>query len=127
MGFKVREEFIGAEVLESGGVVRHHVGLSRDVRKLICVAVVTLVEAGEATEVCRRAVGGDSTADSPAEGRCVVRETRHGELTHVVVLSDDVLSNEESSLLEVTVGDVPVRVVEGDDSTLDVLRERNAP
>ena len=43
MGFKVREEVIGAEVLESGGVVRHHVGFARDVGKLIRVAVVALV------------------------------------------------------------------------------------
>jgi hypothetical protein len=68
----------GGQVLEARSVVGHLVGVSTDVRNLMAVAMVPLMEAGGPAQVGSRAVGCDGPLVVSGDGRSVVREGGDG-------------------------------------------------
>ena len=73
------------QIKASGGNVSQDVGGAQNVEALRNVAMGTLVEAGGAEQVGRRAHGGDGAFGTPCDGWCIVTEGGYSELTEVMV------------------------------------------
>ena len=66
--FKVGEKESIGEVLEARGIVRHDVGLARDVERHVVVAVAALVLTSPVAEIAGSPVAGDSTLADTGHG-----------------------------------------------------------
>ena len=79
------------------------------------VAVVTLVDAVESEKIGSRTCSGSGVLVMPGHCRGVVTEGDNGATPTVDCLSNDVLLGNESSKLQVGVGDVTKGIVKGDE------------
>ena len=125
--FKVgNKEGIVREVLETRGIVCHHVGWSWDVEGLVAVAVSALVEAGVVAKVRWGAIRGDSSLVGSRHGRGVVAGIVDGAVADIMLVGHEGDLSLDASLLQVAVGDVSFGVVEGDQASLHILWKREA-
>ena len=111
------------EVLQPRGVTGHGVVRARDIEHLVTVVVVVLVEAGTTSEVGAGGVGSDGPLPEATHGWGVVRHGAEGSFAQVEVFGCHIHAKEEGRLLKVTVGDIPVGIIPGDEAGLDVRRE----
>ena len=93
------------QIKASGGKVGQDVGRARNVETLRNIAVCALVKARSAEQVGRRACGGDGTSGAPGNGRCVVTEGGHRELTEVVILGQGGDMTDGGDEFQVGIGD----------------------
>ncbi len=77
------EEGEVSQVLESGGVVGHDIGLSWEEKDLVTVAMLALVFAGEGTEVARGTLARHSTFGDSCYSWRVVTAICQGGISHV--------------------------------------------
>ena len=98
-----------------------------DVGGFLAVAVVALMEAGGSAKVGSRGIGCDGAVVLAGESWSVVGEAGKGELADVISLCRDIGPRQEGGLFQVAVGEVPGRVVPGDQSGLDVGGKRFPP
>jgi hypothetical protein len=102
----------GSQVLEARRIVGHLVGVATDVRDLVAVAVVPLMEAGGPAQVGSRAVGCDGPFMVARDGRSVVGQSGDGSFSQVVDVTGDVTARQDGGLFEVAVGEVASHVVD---------------
>ena len=70
--FEVSEKESVGEVLEARGVIRHDVGLARDVERHVVVAVAALVLTSPVAEIAGSPVAGDGSLADAGHGWSVV-------------------------------------------------------
>ena len=115
-------------MLEARGIVGHDVALPWEVETCVTVAVHPLVVAGVLAEV-GSGVGRrrHCLLGYTGVGRSVVGCCGDGAVPNGFRRRDKRDLSEHGSLFEVTVGDVTCRVGRGDETFLDVGRERSSP
>ena len=91
------------------------------------IAVGALVVASDLAQVGGRARFGHGAFAHSGHGRSVVAEVFQGRIAHTLEVCLHVDLAEESSLLQVTVGDVTLGVVDAHQGILNVLREGVTP
>jgi hypothetical protein len=89
--------------------------------------MLALVEAAEATQVCRGGVGGDGAFPVAGQSRGIVRARGQCEFTGVVRCGGHIGVAHQPGLLEVAVGQVAGGVGVGDHAAGNVPRELGAP
>ena len=112
---------------QAGAVISHDISWPRNVTRLGDIAVVTLVNAVESEQICCRPCGGGGVFVMPDHHGDVVTQGHNGSTTQVDCLGNDVLLGKEAGKFQVGVGDVSLRIVRGDQSGLNVGRERCPP
>ena len=98
--------------MEAGGVVRHNVGLDRDVERGVVVAVSALMLARPVAEVGGRTVGSHRALADAGHSRGVVGAVDNGRVADVMGCGHEVDLTKEASVLKVVVGDGAGRVVD---------------
>jgi hypothetical protein len=112
MGIEMGEKAGGGQMLEARRVVCHLVGVATDVRDLVAVAMVPLMEAGGPAQVGSRAVRCDSPLVVARDGRSVVGQGGDRSFSQVVGLTGDVAARQDGGLFQVAVGEVTSHVVD---------------
>ncbi len=97
-----------------GAVVRHHVGVARDVGKPRKVTIVALVDGLEPEQVGRNASGGGGAFLLPGKGRSVVRERVNCALAAVHVVDEHIVVRDGAGELEIRIGDRARRIAAAD-------------
>jgi hypothetical protein len=115
------------EVLQARSVVRHDVGLSWEEVRQVAVAVLVLMGAGVVAKMCRWPVTSNSALGDARHSRGVVRSVGQGDISDVMVMTDDGHLGEQSCLFEVTVGDSARGICLRHELGLDVIREWKPP
>ena len=100
--------------MEARGIVRHDVGLARDVEGGVVVAVEPLVLAGPVAEIGGGAVSGDGPFAHSGHSRGVVGAVGDRGVADVMGISHEIDLGQEASVLEVAVGDRAGWVCGGD-------------
>ena len=124
---KKGEKVVVANVMVAGEDVGHFIGGARDVGDFVRVAMVALVEAGEAAQVCGGSIGGDRSFAVSGDGGGVVVESGQREFAHIVEGDGDIGLGEDARLFEITVGQIAGHVFRGYDPLLDVAGECRPP
>jgi len=125
--FKIGKKGGVSEMLQARGGVGHGVGESWDESDQVAVAVDALVLAGKPAEVGGSRVARHRPLPEARDSGSVVAGIREGRVADVMGMGHDVGLAQDASLLEVTVGDLPRGVVEGDQVALDVRRKGGTP
>jgi len=112
---------------ETGRIVRHHICWAQNVLKICIVTEVALVEATDPKEVGTDVTCGDGAFGRAGDSRCIIIEDRDGSFADVKLLSQDILVSHDAREFEVTVGEVPRRVVIGDKPVDNVIWKWFAP
>jgi len=117
--FEVGKKGSVRQVLKPGGIVGHDVGRSWEAEASMAVAMLALVRARLVAQECCWAVAADSAFVESRDGGNVVIPGQNRGARDVVVLGQDGRLSLGAGLLQVTVGDGPVRVVSRHELTLD--------
>ena len=120
------KESVG-EMLEARSVVGHDIGLAWEVEGGVVVAMIALVAAGPVAEVGGRAVGGDGAFADAGDGGRVVGAVDHRGVANVMGVSHEIHLAQETSVLEVAVGDGAGWVVGVHEAALDLGRKGVSP
>lgn len=125
--FKVGEERRVSQVLETGSVVCHPIGISGDEAGHMAVAVLALVRACIVAEVGRRPVAGDGATADPGHRWGVIRQVGQGGIPHRMSGCHEGHLGQQASVLQVAIGDGSSGVVFGHQVVLDLLGEGVPP
>ena len=112
---------------EARAVIGHDIGWPRDVGRLGDIAVMTLVDAVQAKQVCGWTSGGGGVFVVPNHHGYVVSQGDNSAATQVNFIGKDVLVGKKASKFQMGISDVAIGVVCGDQTTLDVGREFGPP
>ena len=88
-----------SELLKARGIVRHDVGVAREIVSFVAVAVESLVRAGVVAEMGSGPVGRDGALRGAGDGRGVVGAGGDGDIGDVLVMSQDQDLAKQSRLL----------------------------
>ena len=89
--------------MAAGEDVGHGVGLASNMGDLVMIAVVVVVQAGQATKIGSSLVQGDSPLAVPGDGGNIVIEGRKGEFPEIKKERGHIGVCEDAGLLQVTV------------------------
>ena len=112
---------------EARAVIGHDIGWPRDIGWFGDIAVVALVDAVEAKQVCSGTSGGGGMFVVPNHHGYVVAQGDNGAAAQVNFIGKDVLVCKKTSEFQMGIGDVAMGVVCGDQTTLDMGREFGPP
>ena len=115
------------QVMVSGEDIGHSICCACDVGDFVVVAMMALMEAGEVAQVSGHLVQGDGPLLVPGDCSCIVIEGSEGELMEIEEESGHVSLCKYSSLLQITVHQVPGGIFGGDDVMLYVRWEGGSP
>jgi hypothetical protein len=115
------------EMLEAGRIVAHHIVRSWEIPRLVTVAVFSLVQGGSDAELRGRTVISGGALVNTRLGRDVVSEVSNGGVGGVMGGGHEAGLGDESTMLQIAVGDGATGVGGTDDLLLDVLRKGASP
>ena len=124
---EVREEGSVRQMLQTGRVVGHDVGVAREVAGLVAAAMFALMHARDVAQRRRRPFGGDSALVHSTDRWGVVTAGACRGTSDVMVFALDGQLPEDARMLKVAVGDRASRVVLGHQPPLHFVSEWVSP
>jgi hypothetical protein len=123
----VGKEFAVCEMLQAGGVVSHSISIPWEEEGEVAVAVFSLVSTAVVAQLGSDSIGRDCSFVHLRDGRGVVAASANCAIGHIGLLGDEADLGKLASLLQVTIGDGSMGVVEGGQVLLYVLGQGLSP